>query len=414
MKRIVALFLSAAMLLTGCSSSASEDSTTSSQSTTTVAVTEDVTETSSQNLVWTDVEPEYTEFNDELLAHIEDLVYMKTVELLDSDMYFVENVSAIYISQEYIDEVAFNSQSNIFFGYTLAEIDKMFEGTRYVFTLGEDGNTAVQELEEIVDTDTDTIIKNIAIGTGVILICVTVSVVTAGVGAPAISMIFAASAKTAIVMATSSAAFGGVSAGVVRGIETGDMGEALDAAALGASEGYKWGAISGAVSGGASQAIALKGFTLNGLTMNEAALIQKESNLPLDIIKQLHSYDEFLVYQDAGLKPVMVNGQTALIQNIDLKYVSKLPDGTEITNLVRMQRGYAPLDPLTGKAYQLHHIGQKSNGTLAVLTESQHQGNASILNIFGKEFEITRSEFTTVRKEFWEYVGKVIFTNGGI
>ncbi len=414
MKRILALLLSGAMLLTGCSSAVSEESITSSEIVTTVATTEEVTEAVAQNLVWTDIEPEYTEFDDELIAHIEDLVYMEAVQSLDSEKYFVENVSAVYISQEYLDEVAFNSQSNIYFGYTLAELNAMFEGTKYVFTLGEDGTTVVQELVEIEDTDTDTIIKNVAIGTGVILVCVTVSVVTAGAGAPAVSMIFAAGAKTATLMATSSAAFGGISAGVVRGIETGDMGEALDAAALGASEGFKWGAITGAVSGGATEAIALKGATMNGLTMNEAALIQKESGFPLDVIKQLHSYDEFLVYQDAGLKPVMVNGQTALLQNIDLNYVSKLPDGTEVTNLVRMQKGYAPLDPLTGKAYQLHHIGQKSNGTLAVLTESQHQGNASILNIFGKESEIARSEFATVRKEFWEYVGKAIFTNGGI
>lgn len=406
MKRIVALFLSAAMLLTGCSSSASEDSTTSSQSTTTVAVTEDVTETSSQNLVWTDVEPEYTEFNDELLAHIEDLVYMKTVESLDSDMYFVENVSAIYISQEYIDEVAFNSQSNIFFGYTLAEIDKMFEGTRYVFTLGEDGNTAVQELEEIVDTDTDTIIKNIAIGTGVILICVTVSVVTAGVGAPAISMIFAASAKTAIVMATSSAAFGGVSAGVVRGIETGDMGEALDAAALGASEGYKWGAISGAVSGGASQALALKGASLEGLTMNEAALIQKESVFPLDVIKNFANTKQYGLCKNAGLTPKMVNGKIALVRNIDPNFV----DDMGRTNLQRMHQGLAALDPTTGKSYQLHHIGQKADSTLAILTDAEHMqgGNNTIWHNLEKATEVhgAGNTWDAQRQAFWKAIAQ--------
>lgn len=70
--------------------------------------------------------------------------------------------------------------------------------------------------------------------------------------------------------------------------------------------------------------------------MNEAAIIQQESGLPMDVISQLHSMDEYLVYKDAGLKPVMVNGRTALVQNIDLNYVSTLPDGSEVTNLVRM------------------------------------------------------------------------------
>ena len=136
--------------------------------------------------------------------------------------------------------------------------------------------------------------------------------------------------------------------------------EAMEAAALAGSEGFKWGAISGAISGGTREAFALKAATRSGLTMNEAAIIQQESGLPMDVISQLHSMDEYLVYKDAGLKPVMVNGRTALVQNIDLNYVSTLPDGSEVTNLVRMQRGYAPLDPTTGKAYQLHHIGQKS------------------------------------------------------
>lgn len=227
-------------------------------------------------------------------------------------------------------------------------------------------------------------------------------------------MIFAVSATTAETMALSSAAFGGISAGIIRGIQTGDFNEAIEAAALSGSEGFKWGAIIGAVLGGTGKAFSLKAATKSGLTMNEAALIQTDSELPIDVISQMHSLDEYLVYKDAGLKPIMVNGKTALVQNIDLDYISQLPDGTEVTNLIRMQRGYAPLDPATGRAYQLHHIGQKADATLAVLTESQHQGNATILNIFGKESEIIRPEFAATRKEFWEYMGKVIFANGGI
>lgn len=257
-------------------------------------------------------------------------------------------------------------------------------------------------------------LKNVAIGTGVILVCVTVSAVSAGAGAPAVSVIFAASAKTGALMALTSGGFGAISAGIVRGIQTGDFNEAMEAAALAGSEGFKWGAISGAISGGTQEAFALKAATRSGLTMNEAAIIQQESGLPMDVISQLHSMDEYLVYKDAGLKPVMVNGRTALVQNIDLNYVSTLPDESEVTNLVRMQRGYAPLDPTTGKAYQLHHIGQKADGTLAILTESQHQGNSAILNIVGKESEIDRQAFNATRKAFWEYLGKVVFANGGV
>ena len=408
MKRIIALILSFTLLLSGCAPAQTIQDPTES----TTIPTADLP---AQTTVWVDDIPEYNNLDDaDLLYHLEDLVYRETVSALNGAEYIVENISAVYISKEYLEEVAFNSQSNIYFGYTLAELDELFQGSRYVFTLGSDGQTTVQELQEIEDTSTETMLKNVAIGTGVILVCVTVSAVSAGVGAPAISVIFAASAKTGTLMALSSGGFGAISAGIVRGIQTGDFSEAMEAATLAGSEGFKWGAISGAISGGAQEAFALKAATKSGLTMNEAAIIQQESGLPMDVISQLHSMDEYLVYKEAGLKPVMVNGRIALVQNIDLNYVSTLPDGSEVTNLVRMQRGYAPLDPATGKAYQLHHIGQKADGTLAILTESQHQGNSTILNIVGKESEIDRKAFNETRKAFWEYLGKVVFANGGV
>ncbi len=405
MKRLFALLLCLVMLLTGCGPAQPQTPSTSES--------EDVTATT-EPIESEDVEPQFNSLDDEnLLAYIEDLVYRDTVVSLNSDEYVVENVSAIYISKEYLDELAFNSQSNVYFGYTLAELDDIFQGTKYIFTLSENGTTTVQEIQVIEDVSTETMIKNVAIGTGVILICVTVSVVTGGTSTAAVSAIFAASAKTSAICAASSAVFGGISAGVVRGIETGDFNDVIEAAAMGASEGFKWGAISGAIIGGSKEAFMLKSATKNGLTMNEVARIQKESKYPLDIIKEMKSWKEYEIYKDAGLKPVMVNGRTALVQNIDLDFVSQLPDGTEVTNLVRMQKGYAPLDPATGKAYQLHHIGQKADGTLAVLTAEQHQGNSAILNIFGKESEIARSEFAATRKAFWEYLGKSVFAKGG-
>ena len=64
--------------------------------------------------------PNFKGMNDpELLPYIEDTLYGELVSTLDSDQYFVENVTAIYISEEYLEELAYNSQSNIFFGFTL-------------------------------------------------------------------------------------------------------------------------------------------------------------------------------------------------------------------------------------------------------------------------------------------------------
>lgn len=411
MKRVTALLLSIVMLLTGCGQLQSQPTETSESD----LVTE-TEESTVKPVVLEDVEPQYDSLDDEqLLAHIEDLVYRDTVASLNSDDYFVENVSAVYISKEYLDEVAFNSQSNIYFGYTLAELDEIFQGTKYIFALSEDGTTTVQELQEINDVSTETMLKNVAIGTGVILVCVTASVVSAGGGATAVSMIFAASATTAQTFAISSAAFGGISAGVVRGIQTGNFNEAMEAATMGAAEGFKWGAISGAIIGGGSEAFLLKSATWSGLTMNEAARIQADSNFPIDVISQLHSMKEYLIYKDAGLKTMLVNGRTALVQNIDLNYVSTLSDGTEVTNLVRMQKGDAALDP-TGKAYELHHVGQNNDGVLAVLTQGQHrgEGNFSELHSIWDDSGVDHgADWNKTVSDFWKYLGNY-YAKGGV
>jgi len=301
--------------------------------------------------------------------------------------------------------LTFNSQSNIYFGFTLAELDEMFQGTRYVFTLGEEGDTIVTAFEEYDDTY-EKVIKNVAMGSGVILVCVTVSVVTGGVGAPAVSMIFAASARTGTIYALSSGALSAVAAGVVTGIQTKDMEQAKEAALLAGSESFKWGAISGVISGGASEAIVLKGATMKGLTMNEAAVIQKESKYPVEVIKQFHNIEEYEVFKTANLKPYMINGKTALVRaDIDLKQLDEL----ERTNLRRMELGLAPLDA-NGASYELHHIGQEADATLAILTQAEHDN--AVLHGYKIISEIDRKAFAAQRRKFWKTMAIVLETGG--
>lgn len=200
------------------------------------------------------------------MRYVEDTVYSDLVEQLGSDDYFVENVEAVYISKEYLDELAYHSQENIYFGYKYSELEEAFQGDKFIFTLGENGQTDVVPFEEY-DGTYDTVIRNVAIGTGVILLCVTVSVVSAGAGTPAVSMIFAASAKSATTFALSSGVISGVSAGVVEGIQTHDFDKAIKAAALEGSEGFKWGAIEGAIIGGVNDAQDVS--ALNGADVTE-------------------------------------------------------------------------------------------------------------------------------------------------
>ena len=412
-KKTIALLLSLLLILSvlqGCTAK-NNDSAESSENETAV---EETVSTKLQNNNSDDI-PEFESLSDpKLTAYMEDAVYAEVLNHLDTDKYIVENVQAVYISKEYLEEAAYNSKSNVYFGYTKDELDNQFAGTKYVFTLGDDGKTTVKEFEPYDDTY-DKILLNVAIGTGVILVCVVLTVVTDGAGAPAAAAIFATSAKTGAIAAVSSALIGGTAAGVITGIETEDFDKSIKAATLAGSDGYKWGAITGALTGGASEAIALKGATSGRLTMNQVAQIQKESKYPLDIIKQFKSMEEFNVYfNEAKLSTGMINGRSALLPKDTLNskgfldFNSKQPDGTEITNLQRMLNGNAPIDPVTNKALQLHHIGRKADGTLAVLTESQHQGNSQILNIAGKSSEIDRPAFAKTREEFWKSAGKLL------
>lgn len=352
--------------------------------------------------------------DEDLQQYVRDTVYTDLIADLNSDDYYVENVSTSYVSQEYIDELEYNSKANIYFGYSLSDLEKQFQGRHFVFTY-QNGNTQVEEFKEYDDTY-DQVVRNVAIGTGVILICVTVSAVTAGAGAPAVSMIFAASAKTGTTVALSSGVISAAASGIVTGVETGDVKSAVKSAALEGSKGFMWGAIGGAVSGGAGEAVALKGAALNGLTMNEAATIQKESKYSLDVIKKIRSMDEYNVYKNAGLTYKMVNGRPGLITtDIDWTYKSETA-GKMLTNLDRVKMGLPPIDSATGKAYELHHIGQSVDSPLAILTEAQHRSGETnkILhdpNIGageGVHAKLTTAEWIAQKKEFWKGIYELV------
>ena len=339
-------------------------------------------------------EPDFDSLdNEDLLRYVRDDVYSNVVESIP-DGYYVDNVDTAYISQEYLDELEYNSKSNVFFGYSLKDIESVYKDQKYVFTLSDTGETIVQPFESYDETF-EKVAKNVAVGTGVILVCVTVSATTVGTGAPAISMIFAASAKTGTIMALSGGAISATATGIVTGVQTGDVERSLKAAAVSGSEGFKMGAITGVVQGGASEAIALKGMTLNGLSMNETAMIQKESKYPNNVIKQIHNMDEYNALKSADLKATMVNGKTVLIKdNIDLNLVDEMGR----TNLERMSKGLSPLDS-SGHSYELHHIGQNNDATLAVLTREEH--DSKFLHGFKEISEIDRKAFKKQRKQFW-------------
>lgn len=399
------LLLTLAMALQGCGGI--QPSSTSSDPAPTESEALGAKDTSSKASKGTTPAPavEFSGLDDEnLQRYLRDTLYTALVEDLDSDQYYVENVDTKYISKEYLKELAANSKENIYFGYTLSALEQQFQGTKYVFTVGDDGHTIVHAFEDYDDTY-DRVVQNVAIGTGVILVCVTVSAVTGGV-APTVSMVFAVSAKTAAGAAVSGGAIGGSMAGISTAISTGDVSKAIDAAALGGSEGFKWGAIVGAVTGGAGEFSALRGATRNGLTINEAATIQKDAKYPLEIIRRFKSMDEYNICKDAGLEAKLVNGKSALVRPID----PTIKDGNGLTNIERMKRGLAALDA-EGNPYELHHVAQEKDGILAILTKAEHRGEGS----FSKLHDLMRgsdidhgSEWTKEREGFWKSLAETL------
>ncbi|WP_022754247.1 HNH/ENDO VII family nuclease [Butyrivibrio fibrisolvens] len=418
-KKFIAICLALALTLCGCAQASSNENSSvetasnesakeitavSNEKTSEVSIPEDEVGNPEEYTF----NAEYDSLNDEkLLTYVEDEVYEDLVKELNDEGYYVENVDAIYISKEYLEESAYNSQANIFFGYTLEDITNIYGDTKFVFTVNDEGKTVVQPFENYDDTY-EQIIKNVAIGTGVILLCVTVSVVTAGAGAPAVSMIFAMSAKTGTIMALSSAGIGGVAAGITTQLETGDVSQALKAAALEGSEQFKWGAIIGSISGGAagtakyaSAMKALEGAELS-IPLQEAAAIQMESGYPASVISQFHSMEEYEVFRAAGLEAEMVDGQIALItRNIDLTQV----DAYGRTNLERMKLGLSAIDE-SGQYFELHHIGQEADATLAILTIDQHDN--VVLHGFTEISKIDRSAFAVQRQHFWKCMAAIL------
>ena len=328
-----------------------------------------------------------------LLNYVKDNIYLSVVQQLDSEYYFVENVDAIYYPREYIEALAFNSQSNRYFGYTVEELNQQFQGTKYVFTLGADGQTVVVPMETVSDDIYVKAMENVIIGSGVILICVTVSLVAAP-AAPAVGMIFAASASTGTAFALESGAISFAAAAIAKGYETESFDQAMKAGVEAAGEGFKWGAIIGSAAGGAKEAIALKGATLNGLSMNDVARIQQESGYPLSIIKQFHSLEEYRVFRNAGLQSEMIGGKLALVRpDIDLY---NFVDEYGRNNFARMSQGLNPIDA-TGNTFQWHHIGQNNDATLALLTSEEHKANA--LHGFKVVSEIDRKAFDVYKEK---------------
>ena len=186
-----------------------------------------------------------------LQTYVMDDLYASINSEFNSDEYEITEMFSTYVSKEYLEEVEYNSKTNVYFGFTLDELAAQFNDKKFVFTVNDNNQTDVKEFEDFNENYTK-MIKNVVIGSGVIITCAIVSVVSSGTS---IAIIFAASAKTATTFALSSATMSGVIAGGIEYYNSGDIKQAVEKASLEASEGFKSGAIIGAITGGATAAV---------------------------------------------------------------------------------------------------------------------------------------------------------------
>ncbi len=256
-KKLVALLLVACVVFSSCGMSTSFESTPTADSVGSVSGESDNVETEirTDEIETDDRVERFTDLEDPSLhVYAEDAIYSTLEENLSSDDYVIEDVQSVYISKEYLEELEYNSLENEYFGYKLSDIEKQFEGKKYIFTVGDEGQTTVEELVPNDGTFFE-VVKNLAIGTGVILVCVTVSVVSGVLGAKGVpgakkvSLMFARAAGKATKYALTAAAGGGVISALVTGLKTGNIAKAKKDAILKASQGFKWGAIVGAAVG---------------------------------------------------------------------------------------------------------------------------------------------------------------------
>ena len=269
--------------------------------------------------------------DEDLRQSIQDKIYEELDLLYDESEITIEDIQSQYFSKEYLEELAYNSKTNVFFGYSLEELKNRYGDNNYVFTLGDDGTTIVKEFSKH-ENIYDDVIKNTLIGSGVILVCVTLlatsTIAAAPLGISRLQIILSFSAGGAVIGGTVVGSAAAAAVGVTEYIKNGDSHAALEASLLAGSEGFKWGAIGGTVVG-----------TALGTYITSSIHTPRESE---QFIKKLFPRsEEQKIFKDGIEISTKVPGSTVP----DL--VTKLPDGTlqaiEVKNYNLSKEGISSL-----------------------------------------------------------------------
>lgn len=100
---------------------------------------------------------------------------------------------------------------------------------------------------------------------------------------------------------------------------------------------------------------------------NKLKNITRISPYSMAINTYIFSITELEIYKELNLTEGYIT-RPCLLADIDINYTNK--NGK--TNLERMLAGKPPIDPLSGKEYLLHHIGQQFESPYAELPKDIH------------------------------------------
>lgn len=90
----------------------------------------------------------FTGINDPALRdYLSEKITSLLGDTLSEDMEVV-SVETKYLSKEYLEELRYNSEMNVFFGYTAAELSEMLSGDMVYLTIDQDGEVSAQEVQE--------------------------------------------------------------------------------------------------------------------------------------------------------------------------------------------------------------------------------------------------------------------------
>ncbi len=173
--KVIALPLCFALALQGCGVPA-QNSAESSPSNDASSSTQESTEVTGSNQKISDAA---------FVENLQDAVYDLIVDDLDEngdteDLGLeVQEVKAVYLSKEYIEQYSFNSKETKFFGSTLGELEAKFGDQKYVFDLDENGKTVCHAVNDF-DNTFEQVSQVATLGTGAILVSVTIISATGG------------------------------------------------------------------------------------------------------------------------------------------------------------------------------------------------------------------------------------------